>query len=145
MKKVLVVDDEHLIADTLCRILRQHGYDATPVYCAGEALLHLSTGKPDLMICDVMLPDGMDGVDVAVQCRQLCPSCAILLFSGNAGTQDVLNDAVLRGHQFEILAKPVPPRELLSRIEKMFEREMPCDAVRAPKQRNVFVGGAKDI
>jgi CheY-like chemotaxis protein len=57
---------------------------------------------------------GPNGVEVAIQIRQFLPECRILLFSGQTATVDLLRDARERGHDFEIVAKPIKPQSLLS-------------------------------
>ena len=53
--------------------------------------------RPDLVISDVIMPD-MNGIDAAIQIRGFLPSCKILLFSGQAATADLLENARQRGH-----------------------------------------------
>ena len=113
--KVLVVDDEHVIADTLAIILNQSGFDAAAVYTGTAAVERAKTEKPDLIISDVIMPD-MNGIEAAIRIRQILPGCKILLFSGQAATADLLEKARLQGHEFEILAKPVHPQDLLAKL-----------------------------
>jgi len=114
--KVLVVDDEHVIADTLAIILNQHGYDASAVYTGKQAVERAQETKPDLVISDVIMPD-KNGIEAAIEIRSLVPSCKILLFSGQAATADLLESARAQGHEFEILAKPVHPQDLLAKLQ----------------------------
>ncbi len=114
--KVLVVDDEHVIADTLAMILNQHGYDAAPVYTGAQAVERARAVHPDLIISDVIMPD-MNGIEAAISIRSFLPSCKILLFSGQAATADLLETAREQGHEFEILAKPVHPQDLLAKLQ----------------------------
>jgi CheY-like chemotaxis protein len=113
--KVLVADDEKVIADTLAIILNQNGYDATAVYTGTAAVERARSTRPDLIISDVIMPD-MNGIDAAIKIRSFLPGCKILLFSGQAATADLLEDARKRGHEFEILAKPVHPQDLLQKL-----------------------------
>jgi CheY-like chemotaxis protein len=113
--KVLVVDDERVIADTLAIILNQHGYDAAAVYTGTGAVERARAVKPDLIISDVIMPD-MNGIEAAIRIRKFLPSCKILLFSGQAATADLLESARAQGHEFEILAKPVHPQDLLAKL-----------------------------
>ena len=115
--KVLVVDDERVIADTLAIILNKAGFDATAIYTGGGAVESARRNKPDLVISDVFMPD-MNGVEAAIQIRKLLPACKILLFSGKAETADLLQEARARGYQFEVLAKPVHPQDLLAKIRE---------------------------
>jgi CheY-like chemotaxis protein len=113
--KVLVADDEHVIADTLAIILNQSGFEAKAVYSGEKAVETAGEWKPDMLISDVIMTD-LTGIDAAIQIRSLLPKCKILLFSGQAATADLLDRARGQGHEFEILAKPVHPQDLLARL-----------------------------
>lgn len=113
--KVLVVDDEHVIADTLAMILNQSGFDARAVYSGEKALELASTFAPDMLITDVIMAD-LNGIDAAIRIRAMLPQIKILLFSGQAATADLLEKARAQGYEFEILAKPVHPQDLLSKL-----------------------------
>ena len=113
--RVLVVDDERCIADTLAAILRNSGYDAAACYDADSALQEFESVAPDLVISDVVMPRS-NGVELAMLIRERHPECKILLFSGQAQTVDMLGEARRRGHDFELLAKPIHPAELLSKL-----------------------------
>ena len=115
-RKILVVDDERVIADTLAIILNQHGFDASAVYTGTAAVERARSTKPDLIISDVIMPD-MNGIEAAIHIRKFLPGCKILLFSGQAATADLLESARAQGHEFEILAKPVHPQDLLSTLK----------------------------
>ncbi len=113
---VLVVDDEQVIADTLAKILDLNGYDASAVYTGTAAVESARSLRPDLIISDVIMPD-MNGIEAAISIRSFLPTCKILLFSGQAATADLLEDARAHGHEFEILAKPVHPSDLLAKLK----------------------------
>ncbi|PSH04608.1 MAG: response regulator [Acidobacteria bacterium] len=115
--RVLVVDDEHVIADTLAIILNQAGFDASAVYTGSDAVDVARSSKPDLIISDVIMPD-MNGIEAAINIRGFLPACKILLFSGQAATADLLENARTRGHEFEILSKPVHPQDLLAKLRE---------------------------
>lgn len=113
--KVLVVDDERVIADTLAMILNQSGFHARAVYSGESALESAPVFAPDMLIADVIMAD-LNGIDAAIQIRTLLPKIKILLFSGQAATADLLEKARTQGYEFEILAKPVHPQDLLTRL-----------------------------
>jgi CheY-like chemotaxis protein len=113
--KVLVADDERVIADTLAMILNQSGFEARAVYSGEKALELAPTFHPDMLISDVIMAD-LNGIDAAIRIRALLPSIKILLFSGQAATADLLEKARKDGHEFDILAKPVHPQDLLNRL-----------------------------
>lgn len=114
--KVLVVDDERVIADTLAAILGQSGYDASAVYSGTAAVERAKAVRPDLIISDVIMPD-MNGIEAAIHIRKILPKTKILLFSGQAATAGLLENARKQGHEFEILAKPVHPADLLAKLK----------------------------
>lgn len=115
MKRIFVVDDERCIADTLAAILRNTGYEALALYDGRSALDECEFTTPDLVISDVMMP-GTNGIEMAIEIKQRHPACKILLFSGVAASADLLEAARLRGYDFDLLAKPVHPKELLAKL-----------------------------
>ncbi len=113
--KVLVADDERVIADSLAMILNQSGFEARAVYCGEKAVELASSFAPDMLISDVIMA-GLNGIDAAIRVRELLPGIKILLFSGQAATADLLEKARNNGYEFEILSKPVHPQDLLSKL-----------------------------
>ncbi|WP_263377663.1 response regulator [Granulicella paludicola] len=113
--RVLVADDEQVIANTLVIILNQAGFEARAVYSGEKAIESLEEFKPDMLISDVIMT-GMTGIEAAIEVRNRLPKCKILLFSGQAATADLLERARAQGHEFEILAKPVHPTDLLAKL-----------------------------
>jgi CheY-like chemotaxis protein len=113
--RIFVVDDEHVIASTLAAIFNMNGYSARSFTDPIEALAAAQSDAPDLLISDVAMPS-LSGVDLAIQMRARYPMCKILLFSGQAGTLDLLKNARAQGHDFHLLSKPVLPSELLAEI-----------------------------
>src|ERR1017187_3687642 len=78
--KVLVVDDERIIADTLAMILNQSGFQARAVYSGEKALELAVTYSPDMLITDVIMAD-LNGIDAAIKIRAMLPEIKILLRS----------------------------------------------------------------
>jgi CheY-like chemotaxis protein len=111
-KHVLVVDDEIGIADSLTEILAGHGYAARAVYSGVDAINFCHELCPDIVVADVVMPK-LNGVDTVLAIREFCPKIRILLFSGQAGTSDILARARAMGHDFELLPKPIHPDRLL--------------------------------
>ncbi len=62
----------------------------------------------------------MNGFDLSLMVLKLFPDCKVLLFSGQAATAKLLELAQNEGHSFEVLAKPVDPREIITRLQTMF-------------------------
>jgi DNA-binding NtrC family response regulator len=114
---VLVVDDESVIANTLAEILNRSGYMAATAYDAEEALDLALSWPPQVLITDVVLP-GENGLDLAVSISRIFPDCKVLLFSGQAHTRDLMALPKYRGHNFELIGKPIHPSVLLERVKR---------------------------
>ena len=71
--KVLVADDERVIADTLAMILNQSGFQARAVYSGEKALELAPDFQPDMLISDVIMAD-LNGIDAAIRIRELLPA-----------------------------------------------------------------------
>jgi len=111
-RRVLVVDDEKTVRETLSLIFTARGYQTRTADSAEEALVLIDCWTPDVAILDVGLPQ-MNGVELASHIRRDCPACHILLFSGLPETGELVDEAARAGEIFEILAKPVHPDFLL--------------------------------
>jgi len=120
--KILIVDDEVAIADSLALIFASRRYEVRVAYSGEEAIDVIARWQPDLAILDVVLP-GMNGIDLAIATRSNYPSCQIILFSGNANTTSLLEEAARRGHSFDVLAKPVHPDLMLEAASSLLSLE----------------------
>lgn len=117
-RKILIIDDEVTIADTLALIFASSGYESRTAYSAEQALQILEEWRPHLAIIDVVLP-GMNGIEFAIFLEASYPECQFLLFSGQPGTTGLLEEARSKGHLFEILAKPLHPSHMLATVCEM--------------------------
>lgn len=113
--KVLIADDERVIADTLSTILSLDGYEARAVYTCRNALEMAAEFQPDILISDVLMSD-INGVDAAIEMRKLLPGIRVLLLSGQAATAEMVAKARAQHMGFEVLIKPVHPRDLLEKL-----------------------------
>ena len=111
--RILVVDDEPLVAHTVSLILRKHGFDVTTVPSAEEALASAVASAPDLVLCDIDMP-GRDGVALMADLGRDLPLCPILVLTGFYSGLDRVTDCARSLRQsVRILTKPCPPTELL--------------------------------
>ena len=114
----LVIDDDKAVADTLAMVLNTEGFEARAVY-SGEAGVALARRLDfDFLVTGVVMPQ-MNGIDAAIQIRELLPKCKVLLVSGDDGTAALLQDARSRGYKFEVLAKPVHPLALFQALRSV--------------------------
>jgi DNA-binding NtrC family response regulator len=115
--RVLVIDDEPIIAETLTLVFSNAQYDSRAVQSAEAALALLKTQEwiPQFAIIDVNLPR-MNGIDLAIVLKEHYPQVRVLLFSGRAATADLLEAAHQQGHSFHVIAKPVHPTVFLEML-----------------------------
>lgn len=118
-RRILVVDDEPAITETLSVIFSKHGYEARTAHSAEEAIETIASWEPDLAILDVMLPH-MNGIDLAIVLRDNHPRCRLVLFSGHEHTQGLMEEAAKKGNVFEILTKPIHPLFMLDYVSGLF-------------------------
>jgi CheY-like chemotaxis protein len=114
--KIIVVDDEPIIADTLVNILEGEGHDALAVSQGESAVKWAKMIKPDAIISDVVMP-GMNGIETAKAILNVLPNCRIILFSGHSASSDLLAKARSEGYLFEVLGKPINPDVLLQKLK----------------------------
>ena len=112
---MLIVDDEQMIADTLAQILNASGFEARAIFLGEQAVRAAEEFQPEILLTDVIMR-GISGIDVAVSVSKMLPECRVILFSGQASTADLLDKAKEQGYQFEIIAKPIHPKDLLKML-----------------------------
>ncbi|MGB6191887.1 MAG: response regulator [Terracidiphilus sp.] len=125
--KVLIVDDEHAISDSLAKIFVLRGYMVKTAYSAEQAIEIIAAWEPALAIVDVVLPK-MTGIDLAILLRENYPLCNVLLVSGQLITSELADEAAQKGHTFDILAKPVPLPDLLETAAALLSAKAKPDA-----------------
>src|ERR1041385_8593184 len=117
-QRILVVDDEELIAHSLRDILTRAGFDTVCALSGTEAIEVAEEICPDIVISDVIMPD-LDGVKTATQTGRAAPEAGIVLFSGKAATSDIFQRARAEGHNFDLLPKPIHPARLIAALRKL--------------------------
>lgn len=112
---MLVIDDEKNLANTVVWILESGGFEALAAYDGPSALRRVESFHPDIIISDVIMP-GMNGIEVCAILQAKFPKCRILLFSGQAATNELIGTARAQGFTWELLTKPMDPEELLAKL-----------------------------
>jgi CheY-like chemotaxis protein len=115
--RILVVDDEKLIADTITEILEGAGFHVAVAYDGWSALEIAARFHPEYLLSDVLMPR-MDGVELAIAFQKICPAARILLISGQVGISEILLSGQKQGFEFELVAKPVHPLKLIERLKE---------------------------
>ena len=113
--RVLIADDEKVIADTLKLILSQAGYDVAVAYDGASAVEKAEEWRPDLFLSDVFMPR-LSGIDAAIEICSTLPDCKVLLVSGQAELRDLSREIKAKCRNFDVLSKPIHPKDLLARL-----------------------------
>ena len=121
--KVLIIEDEKLLADSLKALLESKGFEVEAVYDGESGAEYAELGIYDLLILDVMIP-GMDGYQVARHVRAKRCATPILMLTAKSGLEDRI-EGLNAGADY-YLTKPFDSRELLARIRVMLRK--PADA-----------------
>jgi CheY-like chemotaxis protein len=119
MQRVLIVDDDRLVADTLALIFAKSGFDSRATYSADEALDCARQFSPDLLLCDVTMP-GRDGLALVYDVTRELPSCRIIMLTAfYSNLKNVREQASKLPRPVGILTKPCQPSELLREATTM--------------------------
>lgn len=115
-KKILLADDDELLASLLHFRLGKAGYEVQHVVDGKEVKNYLSHTMPDIIVCDIMMPY-FSGIELINHVRQeLSSKTPIIIISSAGNEENVLSAFELGANDF--IAKPVSPSELLVRIER---------------------------
>jgi CheY-like chemotaxis protein len=126
--RILIADDNHDVRDFLRETLREEGYDAVAVSSAGEALAAAVDARFDIVILDMMLPDG-GGPQLIAQLRERAPRLKMVVVSGQAGCLEHRRLADLGVSR--VLGKPFKTTQLLQALDVLTgDAEPPGNALK---------------
>lgn len=118
--KILIVEDEKLLADSIKLLLEKHGFEADAVYDGDTGEMYVGQGIYDLLILDVMLP-GKNGYDLARQVRKDHLGVPILMLTAKSELEDRINGLDSGADYY--LTKPFDTRELLACVHALLRRQ----------------------
>jgi DNA-binding response OmpR family regulator len=117
--RILIVDDEPLVAETLTLIFRRNGFDAVKAKDADEALSLVRQTPPDLVLCDIDMP-GRDGISLMGDLSRELPSCPILVLTGfYSSLARVRAYTGTMKQPISIVTKPCQPVDLLRHADEL--------------------------
>ena len=120
--KILVIEDEVLLADSLKALLEAKGFEVDCVYDGEEGVAYAQTGIYDLIILDIMMPK-MDGYEVARKVRDDRCGTPILMLTAKSELEDEI-EGLNAGADY-YLTKPFDSRKLLACINALLRRQGP--------------------
>ena len=117
--RLLIVEDEVRLADTLRQLLNRQGYTADVYYDGVSGLDNATTGIYDLMVLDVMLP-GMNGFQVVKKLREAGVTTPVLMLTAKSDVSDRIHGLDCGADYY--LTKPFEPEELLACVRTLLRR-----------------------
>jgi len=119
---IYIVGDEILVDDSLAAIFRRNGLRAVPFTDPRRALWQTRRIRPQLLLVDLAMPV-MSGVDLAIAMSEVAPNCRVLFF-GSPQAQRLLDRVRGQGYSFESASKPINPRNLLAKCNRLAIQRM---------------------
>lgn len=119
MPKILIIDDERSIRNTLKEILTYEGFEVSEAQDGMEGLKAVEKGRFDVILCDIKMPK-MDGIEVLEKIQELAPETPVVIVSGH-GNIDTAVEAIKKG-AFDYIAKPLDLNRTLVTIRNAMDR-----------------------
>lgn len=117
--RILIVEDEDSLREGLVDLIRAAGHEVDAAATASDGIDIAQADEPDLVVLDVMLPDG-SGFDICESLRRTHPEIAILMLTARGSEEDKVKG--LNAGADDYVTKPFGARELLARIEAVSRR-----------------------
>ena len=134
--RVLIVDDEKAFVDTLVNRFNKRNIDTTGVSSGEEALELLKEKLFDVVILDIKMPGGMDGIETLREIKKIQPLAEVLLLTGHASVETSIEGMKLGA--FDYILKPVKLEDLLIKMAQAFEKKDTHDQkIRSAKIREL--------
>jgi len=119
--RVLIVDDETDFLETIVNRLLKRKIDATGVPCGEAALALMKEKNFDVVLLDIKMPGGMDGIEILREIKKIQPSTEVILLTGHASIETSIEG--MKSGAFDYLIKPVKFAELLEKLIAAFEKK----------------------
>jgi CheY-like chemotaxis protein len=118
VRKILVIDDDSLVRDTIVRILERKDYQVIVASDGRRGLRMFHSEQPDLVITDIIMPEA-EGIETIREIRREVPDAKIIAISGGSriGNMDFLDVAGKLGAS-EVLPKPFDPVDLVNLVSR---------------------------
>ncbi len=134
---VLVVDDEEDFVETLVNRLKKRKIPTTGVLSGEEAIDLMKKREFDVVILDIKMPGGMDGIEALREIKKIQPLSEVLLLTGHASVETSIEGMKLGA--FDYVLKPIKLEELLPKLAEAFERKDAHDAkIRSAKIKKLL-------
>lgn len=118
MKKILVIDDDAELRETLASILCEAGYEIDEAASSDEALEKVTAGDYDVALLDMIMP-GRDGIDILGDMRKVHPRTRVIMITAFATIENAV--AAIKKGASDYISKPFKINELLTTVKRVIE------------------------
>jgi DNA-binding NtrC family response regulator len=139
--RILVVDDEPVVRESLHAWFTEGGYAVDVAASAAEALQMLQSSSWDILVSDIKMP-GMDGLELQQEVKKIAPKMTIIIMTAYA-SMDTAVQAIKEG-AYDYVTKPLDPDDLEQIINRAAERQQLLRENIELKERVQAVGGKAD-
>jgi len=119
-KKVLIVDDEERVVQSIAGVLEDEGFRVATAKSGEEAIGVFQKEKPDITLLDIWMP-GMDGIEVLKRLKWMSPDCQVIMISGHATISTAMASVKLGA--FDFIEKPLSLDVLLMTIRRALDHQ----------------------
>jgi len=119
--RTLIVDDETEFRETLVSRLQKRNLDVTGAASGEEALKIMKSKLFDVVILDIRMPGGMDGLETLKEMKKIQPLAEVLLLTGHASVESSIEGMKLGA--FDYLLKPINLEDLMTKMAQAFEKK----------------------
>lgn len=134
--RILVVEDEHDLAELVSIHLKGAGHHVVTCYDGTSALSEVQARRPDLVVLDVMLP-GISGLEVCRRLRRQAETVALPVIMLTAKTDELDRIVGFEVGADDYVMKPFSPRELVLRVDAILRRTRPSPTADGPQQMSI--------
>jgi len=130
-KKVLIVDDEERVVQSVTGVLEDEGFRVAAAKSGEEAIETFQRENPDVTLLDIWMP-GMDGIEVLKRFKGMVPDCQVIMISGHATISTAM--AAVKLGAFDFIEKPISLDVLLMTIRRALDRQMELSGDERPRE-----------
>lgn len=118
--KILIVDDEQIVRDSLTHWFEEDGYQVSSAADAFDVLKDLQPGKYDIMLVDIKMPK-MSGLELLEKVKEIDPDCIVIIITAYASVPSAVQ--ALKNGAFDYVTKPIDPDELSHLIKNAIKQK----------------------
>ena len=119
--RVLVVDDEKDFVEATVKRLGKRGIDTEGVLSGEQALELMKEKRFDVVLLDIKMPGGMDGIETLREMKKIAPLTEVILLTGHASVESSIEGLKLGA--FDYLLKPMKLEDLITKLAEAFEKK----------------------